>query len=160
MDYAKLVNRLLSWVEQEQLPLDEGVGTDVRLVRRFNRPYFLGHSPRVSEKSLCCLMHRVAHLSRTGRGALPRTLRVRAGAQKKCPSRSRSPKPWALRRELEAGRRWRTYRSLAPFEKAGRPRTAARRRSAALRDRSSRSVDLEEALTLGQGDRPLEWSVQ
>ena len=147
-------------MEQEQLPLDEGIGTDFRLVRRFKRPYFLGHSPRVSEKSLCCLMHRVAHLSWTGRSALPRTLRVRAGAQKKRPSRSRSPKPWALRRELEAGRRWRTYGSPAPFEKAGRPRTAAKRRSAALRDRSSSCVDLEEALILGRGGRLLAWSVQ
>ena len=79
MDYVKLLTRLLSWAEGEQLPLEEDAAIGGALVRWFNLLYFLGHLPHVGEKTLAALMHREPHFSRKGRGALPWTLRALAG---------------------------------------------------------------------------------
>ena len=95
-DYVNLLDRFLSWAETEGLALDADDEIDAALVRWFNRLYLLGHLPHVGEKTLAALMHREPHFSRKGRGAIPRAFRALAGWRKKCPSRSRSPLPWAF----------------------------------------------------------------
>ena len=64
----------LSWAEAAGLGLAEDTEIDGALVRWFNRLYYLGHLPHVGEKTLAALMHREAHFSRKGHGALRRTV--------------------------------------------------------------------------------------